>query len=203
MELSPPQVDDKKRGAARMEIYVSRRRDVNKGYWMSFENHPRLEETKKSIYVRCLPCLEKLHGQLKQETTELVLEEPLNCWKIVVILNDFDECLDLLEAYQDGKFLVSRTVRGRVGTNDKTSPKVTVIFQVNDAGERDEILDALQRLAKEITSDYTIYYERGCQDLYRTLCGDCGTWSEVTPIQNPHMVKVVEEKVGKLLRGEY
>jgi len=186
-----------------MEIYVGRRRDVNKGYWMSFENHPRLEETKKSIYVRCMPCLEKLHNQLKQAPTELLLEEPLNCWKIVIVLNDFDQCLDLIEVYQDDKLPLSRTVRGRIGTSDKTNPKVTVIFQVNDAGERDELLADLERLAEGITSDYKIYFERGCQDLYRTLCGDCGTWMDVTPIQNPGMVKVVEEKVGKLLRGEY
>jgi hypothetical protein len=186
-----------------MEIYVGRRRDVNKGYWMSFENHSRLEETKKSIDQRCMPCLEKLHSQLQQAPTELVLQEPLNCWKIVVVLNDFDQCLDLLEAYQDHKLPVSRTVRGRIGTSDKANPKVTVIFQVNDAGERDELLDDLERLADGITSDYTIYYERGCQDLYRALCGDCSTWTEVTPIQDPKMVKIVEERVGKLLRGEY
>ena len=186
-----------------MEIYVGRRRDVNKGFWMSFENHSRLQETKKSIYERCLPCLEKLHEQLKGAPSRLILKEPLNCWKIVVVFNKFDYCLDLLEKYQDGKFPLLRTVRGRIGTNDKSSPHVTVIFQVNDSHERDELYSDLERLAAQITSDYKIFYERGCQDLYRVLCGEWDTWNEVTAIQNPSLIKDVEKKVGKLLRGEY
>lgn len=186
-----------------MEIHVGRRRDVNRGFWMSFENHPRLRETKKCIYERCLPCLEKLYEQLQGTPSRLVLEEPLNCWKIIVIFNDFNHCLDLLQAYQDEKFPLPRTVRGRIGTNDKSSPHVTAIFQVNDLAERDELYSDLERLAGEISSDFKIYYERGCQDLYRTLCGEWNTWGEVTPIQNPSLVKDVEKKVGKLLCGEY
>ncbi len=186
-----------------MEIYVGRRRDVKRGFWMSFENHPRLQETKKSIYERCLPCLEKLYEQLQGTPSQLVLEEPLNCWKIIVIFNEFNHCLDLLQAYQDKKFPLSRTVRGRIGTNDKNSPHITAIFQVHDLAERDELYSDLERLAGEISSDFKIYYERGCQDLYRTLCGEWSKWDKVTPIQNPSLIKDVERKVGKLLRGEY
>ncbi len=186
-----------------MEIYVGRRRDVKKGFWMSFENHPRLRETKKSIYERCLPCLEKLYEQLKEEPSRLILDEPLHCWKIIAVLNEFEDCLDLLQAYQDDRFPLPRTVRGRIGTNDKSSPHVTVIFQVHDPLERDELYSDLKRLAAQITTDFKIFYERGCQDLYRVLCGEWRTWDEVTPIQNPSLIKDVQKKVGKLLRGEY
>ncbi|RJX29115.1 MAG: hypothetical protein C4554_01300 [Dethiobacter sp.] len=186
-----------------MELYVGHRRDINKGYWMSFENHPRLEQTKRNIYARCLPCLEKFYGQLKENPAGLVLEEPLNCWKIVVVLNSLDECLHLLQAYQDEKFPVERTVRGRIGTNDKKSPHVAVIFQVHDEKERDEMLDDLESMAKEITPVSSIFYERGCQDLYVSLCGPWSEWERFAPIKNPHLVSNVKEKVGKLLRGEY
>jgi hypothetical protein len=183
-----------------MEFFVGKRRDVNKGYWMSFENHPRLEHTKRNIYARCLPCLEKLYAQLEKNPGEIVLEEPLNCWKIVVVFRELDECLALLQSYQDEKFPLQRSVRGRIGTNDKESPNIAVVFQVYDEEERQEMLADLQRMAKEITPDFTIFYERGCQDLYLPLCGNWQEWVKVTPIKNPHLIGSIKEKVRKLLR---
>ena len=94
-----------------MEFYVSSKRNVNKGYWMSFENHPRLEETKRKIYSRCVPCLEKLYLQLQQEPAKLILEEPLSCWKVVAVMESEEECLALLEAYQDEKLPISNSPR--------------------------------------------------------------------------------------------
>ena len=186
-----------------MEFYMGSRRDINKGYWMSFENHPRLEQTKRSIYVRCLPCLEKLYAQLKEDPVELLLEEPLDCWKIVVVLKEFDQCLDLLQTYQNKNFPLQHTVRGRMGTNDKESPNVTVIFQVYDEKERDEMLLDLERIAKEIAPQYSIFYERGCQDLYVSLCGNWSEWENVTPIKSPHLVGDLNATVGRLLKGDY
>jgi len=186
-----------------MEFYIGHKRDVNKGYWMSFENHPRLEQTKRNIYIRCLPCLEKLYTQLEENPVELFLEEPLHCWKIVVVLKELDECLDLLQTYQDEKFPLQRTVRGRIGTNDKESPNVVVIFQLYDEKELQEMLADLERIAKEITPAFSIFYERGCQDLYAPLCGNWRQWEKVTPIKNPHLVSGIKEKVGRLIRGEY
>lgn len=186
-----------------MEFYMGRRRDINKGYWISFENHPRLEQTKKNIYVRCLPCLEKLYAQLNENPTVLTLEEPLDCWKIVVVLKEFDECLDLLQAYQDEKFPCPDTVRGRVGTNDKVCGNTVVIFQVGDEKKRDAMLADLQRMAKTITSQCFLYYERGCQDLYVSLCGDWRKWEKTTPIKNPRLIGGLKEKVGRLLKGDY
>lgn len=194
---------DTVKGCKNMEFYIGKKRDVNKGYWMSFENHPRLEQTKRNIYVRCLPCLEKLYAQLEENPRELVLEEPLNCWKIVVVLKDFDKCLDLLQVYQDEKFPLQRTVRGRIGTNNKEDPNVAVVFQLYDEKELQEMLVDLKRIAKRIAPDFSIYYERGCQDLYVPLCGSWVEWLEVTPIKNPHLVSSIKEKVGRLLRGEY
>jgi len=182
---------------------MDRRRDVGQGYWMSFENHPRLEETKRSIYARCVPCLEKLYLQLQENPDRLHLEEPLDCWKVIVVLNDFTECLDLLESYQDKKFPVARVVRGRVGTNNRESSNVVVIFNVYSAEERDELFADMKELVPGITSSYDLLYERGCQDLYGLLCGDWSAWAPLTMIKNLNMVGTIREKVGRLLKGQY
>lgn len=186
-----------------MEFYMSRRRDVGRGYWMSFENHPRLAETKCSIYVRCVPCLEKLCRQLQENPARLYLEEPLHCWKVVLVLNNFTECLDFLQAYQDEKFPVSRVVRGRVGTNNKESPGVVVIFYLYSAEEREELFADVQRIVPKITLFYDLFYERGCQDLYGLLCGDWAGWAPLTVIKNPCQIAKIGEKVGRLLKGQY
>lgn len=186
-----------------MELYMGRRRDVGRGYWMSFENNPRLAETKSSLYLRCVPCLEKLFSRLQGNPDHLLLEEPLNCWKVVVVLNSFTECLDLLQAYQDKKFPVSRVVRGRVGTNNKDNPGVVVIFYLYSEEEREELFTDMERIVPGITSFYDLYYERGCLDLYGILCGDWRDWAPLTTIKNPHQVAVIREKVGRLLKGQY
>ena len=186
-----------------MELYMGRRRDVGQGYWMSFENHPRLAETKRSIYLRCVPCLEKLYSQLKGNPGHILLEEPLNCWKVVVVLNNFTECLDLLQAYQDIKFPVLRVVRGRVGTNNKETPGVVVIFYLESAEEREELFNDVERIVTGITSFYNLYYERGCQDLYGLLCGNWRGWAPLTVIKNTHQIEIIQEKIGRLLKGQY
>lgn len=185
-----------------MEIFAGRRRDINKGYWMSFENHPRLEETKKHIYVRCLPCLDHLYAQLKESPAELSLQNPLNCWKVVVVLGDLDECLDLLYLFQEEKS-PTETIRGRIGTSDKDSASVVIIFQMLSEAERDALLADMHELAPRINPNYSLSFERGCGDLYGSLCGDWQNWQEVTPVINVHLISLVREKVGKLLRGEY
>lgn len=188
-----------------MEIFAGRRRDINKGYWMSFENHPRLEETKKNIYVRCLPCLERLNEQLCGTPEKLHLENPLNCWKVVVVFKDLDECLDLLCLFQEepGIAAAPGKIRGRIGTNDKNSPNVVIIFQMLSVEERDELTGWIKKLAPRINPNYTLISERGCGDLYGSLCGDWQNWSEITPILHKPLVPFVREKVQKLLRGEY
>ena len=182
---------------------MGRRRDVGQGYWMSFENHPRLVETKRSIYARCVPCLEKLHRQLQENPVRLRLEEPLNCWKVVLVLNKFTECLDLLQTYQDKKLSASRVVRGRVGTNNKQNPGIVVIFYLSSVEERDELFADIQKIVPGITPVYELFYERGCQDLYGLLCGDWSGWAPSTAIKNPRQVEKIKEKVRRLLKGQY
>ncbi len=186
-----------------MEIFVGRRREINKGYWMSFENHPRLEETKKHIYVRCLPCLENLSAQLKEAPRSLKLENPLNCWKIVVVLDRLEECVELLCLLEEEPPAGEICIRGRMGTSDKKNPKVVTIFQMLSEKERDALLAHLQKLAPRINPGCALFFERGCGDLYASLCGDWRNWQGETPIVNGQLIPFIREKVDKLLRGEY
>ncbi len=186
-----------------MEFYASRIRDINKGYWMSFENHPRLEETKKNIYIRCLPCLEKLYEQLISCLEELSLENPLNCWKVGVVLNSLEECLELLSIYEEECFPTERSIRGRIGTSDKESPSIVIIFHMLSEDERDRLIAELQEIVPGVNKEYSLFYERGCGDLYGVLCGDWRNWQGVTPIENYEQIPIIREKVQKLLRGEY
>lgn len=186
-----------------MELYVGKRRQINKGFWISFENHPRLRETKNSIYERCVPCLEKLHGQLQLSPQELRLEEPLDCWKVVVVVDNLDEALALLELYQDQYFPVNQTVRGRLGTSDCESPGIAIIFQMHREEERDKLIKDLKHVAGKVTGNYQIFFERGCRDLFVPLCGEWDRWKESAPIEDFSAVPVIKEKVAKLLRGEF
>ena len=189
-----------------MQIFAGSRRDVNKGYWMSFENHPHLVETKRNIYVRCLPCLEELYVQLTNEPSELVLDNPLHCWKVVVVLDSLDQCLELLclfeEETEEAKLGVE-VIRGRIGTSDKSDPRVVIIFQMLEEKERDELMVVIGDLASRINPGHSLFYERGCGDLYGLLCGDWKAWRKTTPIIKPSLVPLVRDKVGRLLKGEY
>ncbi|HAP31514.1 MAG TPA: hypothetical protein DCQ14_00440 [Firmicutes bacterium] len=188
-----------------MEIFAGRRRDINKGYWMSFENHPRLEETKKHIYVRCLPCLEYLYEQLKEEPQSIKLQNPLNCWKVVVVFGDMEECVELLCLLEEEPptALAETCIRGRMGSSDKSSPNVVLIFQMLSEAERDAMLAHLRELAPHVNPGYSLFFERGCGDLYGSLCGDWHNWQVVAPVINRQLIPFIREKINKLLRGEY
>ncbi|HHU76405.1 MAG TPA: hypothetical protein GXZ24_05885 [Firmicutes bacterium] len=189
------------------EFYAGSRRDVDKGFWMSFENHPRLAETKKKIYSRCVPCLEKLYEQLSlvPAPTGLILEEPLNCWKVVVVMDSEEECLSLLEAYQEERLPLppSQSLRGRIGTRDKTIPGVAMIFHIHSEEQRDALFADLQRLAAGQCSPAKIFIECGCGDIYGALLGDWHSWQGKTPIKNAQLMPAIRERVARLLRGEY
>lgn len=188
-----------------MEIFAGRRRDINKGYWMSFENHPRLEETKKHIYVRCLPCLEFLYEQLREIPESIRLQNPLHCWKIVVVFDSIDECVELLCLLEEEPpaDAAGSCIRGRMGTSDRNSPSVVIIFQLLSEGERDVMIEHLRQLAPRINPACSLFFERGCGDLYASLCGDWRNWQEETPIINGQLIPFIRERVNKLLRGEY
>lgn len=185
------------------EFYMGRKRYINRGFWMSFENDPYLRETKSSIYRRCVPCLEKLSKQLKESPRELVLDEPLSCWKVVVVVESVDAGLNLLELYQDRCLPLKEVLRGRLGTGNSAGSNIAIIFNVHDEKLRDELCNNLKFLAGILEKDYPVYIERGCGDIYVPLCGKWETWKEKSPIVDLKAVPVIASKVDKLLRGEF
>ncbi len=186
-----------------LEFYMGKKRFINRGFWMSFENDPFLRETKSSIYKRCVPCLEKLYTQLKESPHELVLDEPLNCWKVVVVVESVDAGLYLLELYQDRYLPLKNILRGRLGTGNSAGRNIAIIFNVHDVMQRDELFNNLKALAGIIEKDYPVYIERGCGDIYVPLCGKWETWKEKNPIVDLKAVPMIASKVEKLLRGEF
>lgn len=188
-----------------MRIYAGSPKEINKGYWISFENNPRLAETKRHIHARCLPCLEKLYDQLAGTPTELALENPLTCWKVVVVFHDLDECLAFLCLYEAEKTRqgASGIVRGRIGTNDQSLSNVVVVFHAPDEKERDALLAECEALAPRINPGFSLSFERGCGDLFGALCGNWRDWKEVSPVKNSHLVPFIRARAAKLLRGEF
>ncbi len=84
--------------------------------WVSFESDPRLRVTKKNIYGRCVPCITNLYHQLQEQKDEIELKEAYRCWKIVAILKDKEECLEVLTEYEEN-FLEDHSVRGKFGSS--------------------------------------------------------------------------------------
>ncbi|HLD30126.1 MAG TPA: hypothetical protein VJC03_07265, partial [bacterium] len=78
--------------------------------WVSFESDPKLEVTKRNIYGRCVPCITNLYEQLKEEKEEIELKEAYQCWKVVAVLKDKEECLEVLNEYEE-HFLGDHPVR--------------------------------------------------------------------------------------------
>lgn len=83
-------------------IYLDKRvwRD-SRSNWVSFESDPKLKITKKNIYGRCVPCLINLYSQLKEGKESIELKEAFNCWKVIAILKDNEECLEVLRVYEE------------------------------------------------------------------------------------------------------
>ena len=93
------------------DIYINPKIS-KKGGWTSFESDPHLKKSKKSLHQRCLPCIKNLYEQLIEGKGQIDLGAAYECWKVVVVLDSIEECLDVLEVYRD-RFLPDRYIRGR------------------------------------------------------------------------------------------
>jgi len=72
-----------------------------KDHWVSFESDPRLRVTKQNIYGRCVPCMTGLYEQLQKGKEIIELREAFHCWKVIAVLVDQEECLEVLSVYED------------------------------------------------------------------------------------------------------
>jgi len=184
------------------KIFVDKRvwRD-SRDNWVSFESDPKLRVTKGNIYGRCVPCITNLYQQLKAGKEEIELKEAYQCWKVVAVLKDKEECLEVLREYEEN-FLGEHYVKGKFGSSQSSKSSKVLIFHIEDEEERDRILKELQRCAQKVNPGSKVFYQRACTNLYHDLLGDWKEWKEVTKIKNPDVRSALLERMKKMLYWE-
>ena len=169
--------------------------------WVSFESDPKLRVTKTNIYGRCVPCITNLYQQLQEGKEEIELKEAYHCWKVVAVLKDKEECLEVLREYEEN-FLGDYYVKGKFGSSLPTKPTKVLMFHIENEGERDRILKELRACVQKVNPPAKVFYQRACTNLYYDLLGDWKEWREVTRIKNPDVRPMLLERIKKLLYWE-
>ena len=169
--------------------------------WVSFESDPRLRVTKKNIYGRCVPCITNLYHQLQEQKDEIELKEAYRCWKIVAILKDKEECLEVLTEYEEN-FLGDRHVKGKFGSSQPLKPSKVLMFHAEDEAEKDRLLEELRISARKVNPEAQVFCQKACANLYYELLGNWKDWKEVTKIKNPQARAVIMERIKKSLYWE-
>jgi hypothetical protein len=169
--------------------------------WVSFESDPRLRVTKKNIYGRCVPCITNLYQQLQEGKEEIELKEAYQCWKVVAVLNDQEECFEVLREYEEN-FLEDHYVKGKIGSSHPSKSSKVLMFHTEDEGERDRLLKELRACVQRVNPDAEVFYQRACTNLYYDLLGDWRDWREITKLKNPDVRPIVMERIRKLLFWE-
>jgi hypothetical protein len=176
-------------------IYIGKR--SSKEGWISFESNPHHKRTKADIYHRCLPCIENLRNHLISGKKEIELKEPLNCWKVTIIFNNFDECYKFLSTYEN-KFL-SKDVYGKFGTGRKDADTKVVVFHIQNEKERDRLYKEAKECLIHLGWERRLFISRGCANLYEDILGDWKNWKRITPLKEGINIKKKREKLNKLL----
>lgn len=184
------------------KIYLDKRfwRNVQEN-WVSFESDPRLRVTKWNIYGRCVPCITNLYQQLQAGKEEIELKEAFHCWKVVAVLRNQEECLEVLKEYEE-QFLKDHSVKGKFGSSQPSKPSKVLMFHTEDEAEKERLLKELQICVEKINPEGKVFSQKACANLYYELLGDWREWKEVTPIKNPEMRPVLIERIKKLLYWE-
>ena len=166
--------------------------------WVSFESDPKLRVTKKNIYGRCIPCIINLYQQLVGGKEEIELKEAYHCWKVVAVLKDKEECLEVLREYEEN-FLGDHDVKGKFGSSKPLRASKVLIFHTEDERERDRLFEELQACVQKVGPHSKVFYQRACANLYHDLLGDWKDWREVTKVKNPDFRPILIERIKKLL----
>ena len=169
--------------------------------WVSFESDPKLRVTKQNIYGRCVPCITNLYQQLLDGKEEIELKEAYYCWKVVAVLRDREECLEVLREYEE-HFLEDHYVKGKFGSGQPSTLTQVLMFHTEDEAERDRLLKELQACAQKVNPNSEVFYQRACANLYHDLLGDWKEWKEVTRIKNQEVRSALLERIKKLLYWE-
>lgn len=184
------------------KIYLDKRvwRD-SRDHWVSFESDPKLRVTKGHIYGRCVPCITNLYEQLQAGREEIELKEAYHCWKVVAVLKDQEECLEVLRAFEE-RFLGDRHVRGKFGSSQPTQPTKVLMFHTEDEKEKDRLLRELKTCVQEVNPESKVFCQKACANLYYELLGDWKEWKEVTRIKAPEIRYALIERIKRLLYWE-
>lgn len=178
------------------QIYIGDK-SSRQGYWTSFESSPYLTVTRKNIYARCVPCIESLLNQLAEGKQSIEMNQAFDCWKVVAVLDDDMECLQVLAAYEQRLCSVPH-VRGRFGSKEKEGKKA-VIFHGDSQEERDAILSDLKQCIMEVKPQAQVFSSRACAYLHGQVLGDGSDWHKVTPVKYPENVAEVIRRCRKSL----
>ena len=181
----------------RTDIYLNPKFSKKHG-WTSFESDPHLRNTKRAIHLRCLPCIKSLYQQLIERKRFIDLGTAFNCWKVVVVMETIDECLNVLEIYRD-KFLPDRYIRGRYGGKNASASQAIVVMAENEL-ERDHLMDEMDSCLSVIGLKRPLFYSKGCADPYEKILGPWKNWQRQTPIRHDDNVDNVIYGLDQLLR---
>jgi hypothetical protein len=169
--------------------------------WVSFESDPKLRVTQQNIYGRCVPCISNLYQQLQENKEEIELREAYHCWKVVAVLKNKEECLEVLKEYEEN-FLDDHYVKGKFGSSQPASSSKVLMFHTEDEGERDRLLEELRVCTQRVNPESKVFYQRACTNLYHDLLGDWKDWKQVTKVKNPEARPALLERIRKLLYWE-
>jgi len=169
--------------------------------WVSFESDPKLRVTKKNIYGRCVPCITNLYHQLQEGKEEIELKEAYQCWKVVAVLKDQEECLEVLREYEEN-FLGDHYVKGKFGSSQPSKSSKVLMFHTEDEEERDRLLEELKDCVQKVNTKAKVFYQRACANLYHDLLGDWREWNQVTRIKDPNVRPMLIERIRRLLYWE-
>ncbi len=181
------------------KIYLDKRvwRD-SKENWVSFESDPKLRVTKGNIYGRCVPCITNLYEQLQAGREEIELKEAFHCWKVVAVLNNREECLEVLREYEEN-FLQNHEVKGKFGSSQPSKPSKVLMFHTEDEGEKDRLQKELEACVRRVNPEGKVFCQKACANLFYELLGDWREWKERTKIKNPDIRPALIERIRKLL----
>ena len=184
------------------KIFLDKRvwRD-SKDNWVSFESDSKLRITKQNIYGRCVPCITNLYEQLLNGKEEIELKEAYHCWKVVAVLKDKDDCLEVLREYEEN-FMGDHYVKGKFGSSQVSKSSKVLMFHTEEEGERDRLFRELQTCAQKVDLNSKVFYQRACANLYYELLGDWKDWKEVTQIKNLDIRPILLERIRRLLYWE-
>ena len=169
--------------------------------WVSFESTPNLDETKKDIYGKCVPCISNLYEQLQAGKVEINLGSAYSCWKVVAVLANDDECTQVLAEFER-KFLEERKIKGRFGSGDAEKQTKVIVFSAPDELERDRLFEEIGICTRRVNPEAHLFFHRGCAELYHELFGDSMGWTQTETIRKPEAMKDVLVRIRKMLFWE-